>query len=456
MTPGLAAAWSRGKPHADALLRRTLEFARRDTNVVVASVVITNLLRAGSSVILTRLLVPEVFGIAGIIASISFTLVLVSDLGFQAFVVRHRDGDVPHFLNTIWTIALARSLLLTGLLAGLSSPIASLTGKPELAPLIAVSSLTFLLEGLASLTLLTALRRRMILRLSVMEVAVMLAQITAAAILAYFWRSYWAILSALLISTALRSMLSYLLFPDPFRRIAFDRGYARELWTFARFVTGSSVITMILMQCDKLILGSLMPLEQFGLYVLAGNLATAPLAFTSAYSSRVLYPRYAQLWRDGGSDLRQCFYAMRRLPSLLYTFAAGGLIGSAPLIIALLYDHRYAGAATYLQLLAISSLLSLASNAANEALTATGHIRATFQASLVKLFWLSAGIPAGWYFAGALGVVGAVGSMELAAVLFKWLQMHRAALLDFQQEMLFLAAGAAGVATGACGAVMFR
>lgn len=456
MTPDRAASWPRGTPRTGALLRRGLELARRDTNVVVASVVITNLLRALSSVILTRLLVPEVFGIAGIIASVSFTMALMSDLGFQAFVVRHRDGDSRRFLDTIWTIALARSLLLTSLLAGLSLPIASLIGKPELAPLIAMSSLTFLLEGLASLTLFTALRHQMILRLSLLEIAVMLTQITVAAVLAYFWRSYWAILAALLVSTGFRSLLSYLVFPDSFRRIAWDRGYARELWEFARFVTGSSVITMILMQCDKLILGGIMPLEQFGLYVLAGNLATAPLAFTSAYSSRVLYPRYAQLWREGNGDLRRRFYAMRRLPSLFYTFAAGGLIGSAPLVIAALYDHRYSGAAIYLQLLAISALFSLASNAANEALTATGHIQATFQASVVKLIWLAVGIPAGWHFLGPLGVVGAVGLMELAAVLFKWLQMHRAALLDLRQECVFLAAGGAGAMVGACGTILFR
>ncbi|MBO9623890.1 MAG: oligosaccharide flippase family protein [Sphingomonas sp.] len=449
--------WGAGRlrnARAGELLRRALSFARRDTNVVVASVVAINLLRAVSSVILTRLLVPEVFGIAGIIASVSFTFALMSDLGFQAFVVRHRDGDSRRFLDTIWTIALARSLLLTCVLATCASPIASLIGKPELAPLIAVSSLTFLLEGTASLTLLTALRRGMILRLSALEVAVMVAQITAATIFAYFWRSYWAVLTALLASTALKSLLSYLAFPDSARRIAFDRGYARELWKFARFVTGSSMITMVLMQGDKLILAGLMPLDRFGLYVLAGNLATAPLAFTSAYASRVLYPRYAQLWRDGGGDLRRKFYAMRKHPSLLYTFAAGGLIGSAPLIVSTLYDHRYADAAVYLQLLAISAFFSLASNAANEALTATGRIRATFQASVVKLIWLSVAIPTGWYLSGSFGIVAAMGSMEPAVVLFKWRQMHRASLLDLRQEAFFIAAGAAGAAVGAIAALL--
>ena len=246
------------------------------------------------------------------------------------------------------------------------------------------------------------------------------------------------------------------MFPESARRIAFERRYARDLWTFARFVTGSSIITLLLLQCDKLIFGRIMSLDNFGLYILAGNLASAPLAFTSAYSSRVLYPAYAELWREGCSNLRAQFYAKRHLPSLLYTFAAGGLIGSAPLIIAALYDPRYAGAAIYLQLLTIMPLLALASNSANEALTATGRIRATFEASVAKLVWLAIAGPIGYRIGGELGLVAAVGLMEVPAVLLKWIQMHRADLLDLRQELLFLAAGAIGILVGALADYLLR
>lgn len=436
--------------------RRLRDIALRDTNIVVASVVLNNLLRAVSSVILTRLLVPEVFGIAGVIASVSFTLALMSDLGFQAFVVRHQDGDRARFLDTVWTIQLIRSALLTLMMLVLAAPIANLMGKPELAPLIAVAAFTFVLEGVASLTLFIAIRQRMILRLSLLELVVAVAQLVVAAVLAWIWHDYWAILIALLAASALKSVLSYLVFPDGFRRLALDRRYLHDLWRFARFVTGSSIITLVLLQSDKLVLAKLMPLDQFGLYILAGNLATAPLAFASAYASRVLYPAYAQAFRDEITDLRQFLYAKRWLPSLLYTCAAGGLIGSAPLLVAILYDPRYQGAAIYLQLLAITPLFALASNAANEALTATGRIGATFQASIVKLTWLALAAPAGYLLGKEIGLVAAVGLMEPAVVLFKWTQLHRARLLDLWREGLFLLAGAAGFAMGTAGDWLLR
>lgn len=438
-------------PAPGTLVTRVRNLALRDTNVVVASVIINNLLRALSSVILTRLLMPEMFGIAGIIASIQFSVAMASDLGFQAFVVRHADGDKPRFLDTVWTIALVRSLLLTALVMALAAPLAHLFDKPDLAPMIAVSSLTFCIEGLASLTLLTAIRQRRILRLSVLELTVMIAQIAISTVLAYLWQSYWALLIGMLCSGILKAVLSYTMFEGARRRLAWDTGYARNLWSFARFVTGSSLIYLVIAQCDKLVLGRVMSLDHFGFYMLAVNLASAPLAFAGAYASRVLYPSYAELFREQCADLKDRYYAKRRLPSLLYAFLTGGFIGSAGLIIDILYDDRYADAATYLRILAITPLFALASNSANEALTATGRISVTLQASVAKLMWLVIACPTFYGMNGQLGIVLAVGLMEVPALLLKWFQMHRAALLDLSQEMMFVAAGGAGIACGFAG-----
>lgn len=443
-------------PVARSRIGKLRELALRDTNVVVISVILANLLRALSSVVLTRLLAPEIFGISGVIASVIFAFGMVSDLGFQAFVVRHPDGEKPRFLNTIWTMAVLRSIVLTCALAALAPTVAGLFGKPELTAVIAVAALTFVIEGVASLTLLTALRHRMVLRLSLLELTVLVVQILLSFVLAYLWRTYWAILVSTLVGSAFKTLLSYLLFPDSLRRPAFDRKYIRELWGFARFVTGSSIITLLLLQSDKFTLGRLMSLDDFGFYILASNLATAPLAFTTAYASRVLFPAYSQAWRDGEENLRALFYAKRRLPSLLYSFAAGGLIGSAPLVIEILYDPRYATSAIYLQILAITPLLALASNSGNEALTATGHIKVTFQASLAKLLWFCVTGPAGYALGGVLGLVIAVGLMEIPSVALKWIQMHRLGLLDLRQELLFLAAGGAGIAIGAAGDTLIR
>lgn len=427
---------------------RLKTFGLRDTNVVIISVILANLFRAISSVVLTRLLMPEAFGVAGLIGSIWFTINMLSDLGFQGFVVRHPDGDNPRFLDTVWTIAVLRSVVLTIAMVVAAPAIAGLFGKHELAPIFIVSAFAFLIDGAASLTLITALRNRMILRLSLLELGVLGLQILLSFVLAYLWRNYWAMLVSIMVSNMVKTLLSYLVFPNSVRKPAFDKRYVGDLLHFARYVTGSSIITLLLLQTDKLVLARMMSLDHFGFYILAGSLAGAPHAFTSAYSSRVLLPYYSQAWRDGSKNLRALYYAKRRIPSLIHIFATGGLIGCAPLVVAVLYDPRYATAALYLQILLVSVLFALASNSAGEALTAAGRFEVPFQSNVAKLVWFGIAGPVGYVFGGVVGLVVAVGLMEVPATIFKWFHLHRLGLLDLRQELIFLSVSIPGYALG--------
>lgn len=435
-------------PQPSSLLTRAIAIARQDTNVVIATVVFANMLRAVSTILLTRLLAPEAFGIAGIIGIIAFVMTMISDLGFQAFVVRHTDGDKPRFRDVIWTIRLMRSVVLTLLMMALAEPIAFAADKPEIAPAIAVSAFTFLIDGVSALTVITALRERLLLRLSAVETLASIIQLIVAVALALAWRNYWAIVIAPLAGGIVKSAFSYLCFQNARRRFRVDAAYACELWKFARFVIGSSVITMLLTQCDKIVLARLFPLDMLGYYMLATNLAMAPLAFTSAYTSRVLYPAFARTWRERPAELKTEFYRHRRRISYLYMFAAGGLIGTASLVIAILYDDRYAPAAVFLQILAISPLLALGSGSANEVLTASGRVQVTFHANLAKLLWVGLAGPTAFSAMGPIGLVAAVGAIEAPALLYCWWQLHRAALLKLPEELAFLGMGGLGILLG--------
>lgn len=430
------------------LVRQIIALLLRDTNVVIWTVIVTNILRMASSMVLTRLLVPEAFGIVGLIGSVSFVLSMISDLGFQSFVVRHPKGDQPRFLDVIWTIRLVRAVVLSAVLALLAHSIAHGLGEPGIGTALAVSALQFLLDGGSALSVVTAIRERQIVRLSTLDIITGAAQVAVAIPLAFLWRNYWSMVAAMLISGLVRLILSYVMFPHAGRRIRFDTEYARELWHFARFVTGSSIITMLLAQSDKLVLARLMPLDMLGLYMLAGNLALTPQAFTMAYTSRVLYPVYARVWRERPEDLKTVFYAIRMPVSMLYMLAAGGLIGTAPLAIHILYDHRYAAAGFYLQLLAITPLLQLATGAANEVLTASGRVYVTFRANMAKLCWLAVVGPVCFFLFGPVGLIACVGTLELPTLLYSWSQLWRFGLFGARQELLLMACGGAGVVLG--------
>ena len=431
--------------------RRILGLAGTRTGVLALTTFGNLVVRTGSSMILTRLLTPYAFGIVGIITAVFYAVTMVTDLGFQAFLVRHERSEDRHFRDVIWTVHAKRGVVLFVVVALTSPLIAWAFGKPVIALPLAVASLTFVINAVASLSLMTALRRDKARELSLLDFGLQVFQTTACILLALWWRTYWSIIVAMLLQSAFRSVLSYRLFRDSAQRLARDPAILREFFAFSRMVLMSSFLSLLIGQTDKLVLGRLFTLDQFGLYAIALNIAVTPAAFAESYTTRVIFPAYAQASRQNPAVLPSLYYGIRRIPSALYAFCCGGLIGSAPLLVALLYDPRYAAASTFISLLTISSALRLPTLAASDILTATGDLRGMVRMNVVRVLWLVVAIPTGFVLAGPIGVVAAVGLIELPAMLYSWPLLRRHGVLDLREELSYLAIIAVGAAIGFLG-----
>jgi len=428
--------------------QRALAIVAGGTSSIIAAAIATNILRIASSMTLTRLLDARTFGIVAIVTSVAIILQLLSDIGVQPFVIRHERGDDREFLDEIWTLRLIRSTILTIVMAVLSVSVARLIGKPELAVVLAVWSIIFIIDGFSSMTFATAIRKQKVWRLTISELITSVSQLIFSITLAVIFRSYWALIIAMLASAVLKSVLSYSLFPDSRRKWKLSRERAKEMWTFSRFIALSSVMTVLMMQADKLILARFMPLSAYGLYAVAATLSAAGPAMAVNYGRRILYPIYAEAARMDLSNLRKVFYQKRRLISLAYIFAMGGIIGSAKLIIALLYDPRYIAVTLYLQLLSISSALIVINNSSEEVLIAAQNIRATFFTNASRTVWLLCGIALAIYLGQTIMIVATIGTIEVPALLVNWLNLYRVKLLDLKEEALGGVVGLAGVASG--------
>jgi O-antigen/teichoic acid export membrane protein len=429
-------------------LKRLLAFGRSRTGVLAITTGGTFVVRTISSVILTRLLTPYDFGIIGIIGAIFFAVTMVTDLGFEAFLIRHERAEDRHFRDVLWTIHVKRGVALFILLALGSPLIAWLLDKPVIALPMAVASTIFFLNGPTSLSLIMALRHDKAREVSLLDFGLQLFQTATCLLLALWWRNVWALIGAMMLQTALRTLLSFQLFPNAAQRLKRDRAISQEFLAFSRIILMSSALTLLIAQTDKLVLGRLFTLSEFGLYTIAITIASAPAGFCESYGRRIAMPVYARAWREKSSSLGATYYGVRRRAAALYAFACGGLIGSAPLVIALLYDPRYTSAAIFVSLLMVATALHFPNVTASEFLTAVGDMGRMLRINVVRFAWLVFTIPAGFLLYGTLGVVGAVGLVELPAMLYCWKLLHRMGVLDLREEFAFLGLVAVGAAIG--------
>jgi len=425
------------------------KLARGGTASVVAGSAYTNALRIVSSMTLTRLLDPDAFGVVGVVMSVSLILAMLSDVGLYPFIVRHDGNTDATFLDEVWTLRLGRSVVLTAAMAAAAWPAATFMEKPALAPVLAVYGISFLIEGCSSLAFATAVREGKLWRLTVLEALTATIQLAIGIAVAMVFRSSWTLVVAMLASGVVRTFLSFAMFPGSARRFAPSRERARELWSFSRLIAASSLLSLLILQADKLVLARLMPLADYGHYVIAATLAAAPTPLATGYAQRVLYPAYADAFRRGGAAaLAAIFYAKRRTATLLYMAAVGGLVGGAPLVVSLLYDPRYAEVAPLLSLLAISATVYLSAISADEALVAAGLTRWPFYASITRVVWLATGGTIALLRHDTVMLVAVVGLMEVTAAICFSLGLRRLGVLQVGQEAVGLAAAAGGAALG--------
>jgi O-antigen/teichoic acid export membrane protein len=431
-----------------ALRQRMIELATGGAASIVVAAVLSNMLRIVSSATLTRILDVQAFGVVGLVTSVAFVFALVSDIGVQPFVIRHARGDDQTFLDEIWTLRLVRSVGLTGIMAACAVPVSLALGKPDFSPIIVLWSVNFTLDGLASMAFATAVREQKLWRLAWLDLGTALLVFIVSVVLGIIFRSFWALLVAMIVGSAFKAVLSYRLFPHSARRLRFSRATAREMWNFSRYIAPSSLMWMFVLQSDKLILARIMPLATFGLYSLAVTISSAGAGLASNYTRRVLYPAYAAAARAGSPPLRTVFYRRRRWPNLLYMIAVGGMGGGAELIVAILYDPRYSGVTLYLRLLSISAALVLANTAAEEVLIAAGKLRATLNVNVIRIIYLVIGVAIAIVYGNTLVLVAVFSFVEVAAMGNYWYSLRKAGLFDLREEATGLLAAGGGAAVG--------
>lgn len=431
--------------------RLALGYMRSRTGILGLTTVGNLLVRTGSSVLLTRLLSPNEFGIVGIITSVFFAVAMITDLGFLDFLVRHERTEERHFRDVVWTIHVKRGIAVF-LVVALTSPlIAWAFDKPVVALPLAAASLIFVANGLSSLSLMTALRHDKAREISLLEFFLQVFQTIVCVLLALWWRNAWSIIAAMVLQSTLRSILSYRLFPESSHRFAKDPAVSREFLVFSRFVMASSAMALVIGQIDKVVLGRVFSLGEFGLYAIALTIASAPLSFAESYITRIVFPICAQTWREAPENLSSVYYAVRRLPASLYAFACGGLIGSAPLVVAILYDPRYAGAALFISLMSIGTALRLPNVAASQLMVAVGQVEKTMHLTVVRLVWVTLAVPVAYHFFNSTGVVAVMGSIEFPATIYCWMLLRRFGVLRLKEECAYVALALAGAAVGWAG-----
>jgi O-antigen/teichoic acid export membrane protein len=415
-------------------------------------------LRLASSLIMTRLLAPEAFGLIALVTTIGVVASLLSDIGIRQAVVHSDHGDDPNMLNTAWTMQILRGLLVwsccalialglyvanrLGWLAG-----ESLYASPLLPGLLAVGTLSSVIMGFESTKRYTADRRIEQKRVVLIEISSAFIGIAIMVLLARVTGSVWSIVVGGIITSTCSAIAGHVWLHGVPNRLHWDTAYARQIFHYGKWILASSLMYVLAVQGDKLLLGGWVTPAVLGCYAIGQNLALILEQAVGRVFIQVTAPAFSDVLRNSPQRMREVYLRLRLPFDLIFIVSAGFLFAVGPWLVGLMYDPRYAQAGTVLQILSFALLFSRygVSTSAYLALQAPQAQAVLNMARLVSFFCV---VPLSYAFFGVNGAFWAIALHAAAIMPVAWYYDRRFGLFSWKHEVLPLTAWPVGWLVG--------
>ncbi len=403
------------------------------------------LIRMGRSLIMTRLLFPEVYGLMTLVWAVLYGLQMFADTGIVTTIIRDPRGDDPSFLNTAFTTNVLRGLLLWVISCVIAYPLATFYHQPVLAQLLPATGLTALIHGFVSTAMYTRRRHMDFKRLTILDLSNETVTFVVLIIWAYFSRDVWALVGGAVIGQLYLVIASHLYLPGIRNRFRWDRSALDTFMGFGKWIYLSSVVYFLSTQSDRFLLGRYLDMVHLGVYGTATVLSGAVQTVVLKINSDVLYPAYSRVVQEGTGRLRQVALRTRLAvdAGMILPIAMLMMIGSR--VVSLLYDQRYHDAGWMLQILCIRLLLVATLSNSESCLIALGYPKYSFIQNSCRTVAMFVAIPMGWSLAGIEGVIWAIALSEVPPLIVIWagLMKHRMFSIVVEgRSLLFAAVGA--------------
>lgn len=413
------------------------EKAVRGTAVTLVGQVVGAAIRLANTLALSRLLVPEDFGVMALVNVFAQGLYMFSDLGLGPAIVQQPDGEKPRFLHTAFTLQLVRGAFLLAGTAALAFPVAALYDVPALRWLVPVSGLVAMIEAFTSTKVWTENRHLRLARLTAIDLTSYFVGTASAIACAYATRSVIAIPFGGLVGSVTRVSLSHLALPGVGPGLAWDPVARRDLVTFGRWIFVSTALAFVSLQIDRLVLGKLVPPATLGIYSIAVGLAAIPRDVLQLLSSRIVFPMFAELLRrEDVDEMRE----VRRIVVGLLIVPVGILVGASHALVDFLYDDRYRLAGDLMAMLGIGTWLSVVGSTYGVVVLAGGEPKwMSFGTAAKATIFAVLALPV-MHAHGIVGVALLVGLAEGASVLSNLLGARKRSVVTLASDLLATAA----------------
>lgn len=362
--------------------------------------VLINLIGLASTLLLARFLMPSDFGLVAIAMTVMTLVGSITEISLGSALIQHENPTDAHY-DTAFTLSAARSMLLGLTIAALAWPIAQLYKDDRLWPVLLGIAASMSITGFNNPRMVVFTRRLEFWQNFAFGVSGKLIGFVVAVAVAYFYRSYWALVISNMALQVQGLILSYVFMP---KRPRFNLSAWRELMGFSVWLSLGQLVNTLNWRSDTLFVGYFLGTQQTGYYNFGSNLASLPTQEATAPIAQTLFPAFSRL----NGDLPRLRSAYQRAQAILCAVALPVGFGFAmlaePLVLATV-GAKWLPAVIIIQVLAgLLAAQTLASSVQPLAM-AMGKTQLLFRRSLLTLAIRLPMILFGLATGGLIGVV---------------------------------------------------
>lgn len=320
-----------------------------------------------STVILARLLLPEDFGLVAMATAFYAFVELISFLGFDAALIRKKDAERVHF-DTAWTLGLLLKGLAALVLVLSASLVAAFYEEPRVEYVLYVFALVSVVGAVENIGIVNFRREMSFDREFRFQLLKKAIAVLVTALLAFHFRSYWALVIGLLASTCIGVVLSYLMHSY---RPRLSLGAWREMLSFSAWMAADHIVSFVRERGSDFVVGKYLAPQALGAYRVGSELAALPTTQLYLPVMRAVFPGYAKIVNDP-LMLKRVYLTTQGTIATVVLPVTVGLIALAEPFVLFILGKQWVGAIPLVQTLGLYGITRLLQGNRNALFVAKG------------------------------------------------------------------------------------
>ena len=254
------------------------------------------------SMVLARLLLPDDFGLFGLVMTVVSGLLIFTTMGVEQVVITtpiESEEQRLRWASTAWWVNLAKGVVIFCAVQALASTFAGFFEEPRLVPLLRMAALVPLFQMFSSVGLIYLSKELDLKRVFYWESLKGIFGFVVTLTLCFILKDVRALVIGLILTEGAGAAFSYIIAPM-WPRFVLARDLLARVGRFSRSVLPVAIMTFITTQIDDVAIGKLLGTEELGYYTLAYTFALLPIRLIGQVLERMMLPAFARAIEEGG------------------------------------------------------------------------------------------------------------------------------------------------------------